>query len=149
MTDVKFEGTIHKYKDGLVAKFDRMNDIAEEHDHSCRPFKTDDAAELWLLDRGVDLEDIQREDHTKHEHQAEGMEMFADILGDAAKHMKERIEAISRLQKFAPDAGYELGDMQRFESDAVQAMVILAKYKMPIHPEALEQALSEQQNARG
>lgn len=143
MTDVKFEGEIHKYKDGIVAKFDRMNDLAEEHDHKCRPFKTDGAAETWLLDQGVDLDDIERTDHTTPEHQKEGMEMLTEVLGDAAKHMKERLDAMTRLQTFAPNAGYNFSDMQQFESDSIQLMVILAKYGMPIQPEELEAKLAE------
>lgn len=146
MTDVKFEGTIHKFKDGLVAKFDRLNDIAEEHDHSCRPFKTDDAAELWLLDRGVDLEDIQREDHTTPEHAMEAITDLANIVGDAAKAMTEKLEGLNRLNELVPKP-YEFSEIQDLERDAFQLMIVLAKYDMPIQPEALEQKLSEQQNA--
>lgn len=149
MTDVKFEGEIHKYKDGLVAKFDRMNDVAEEHDHHCRPFKTDGAAEAWLLDKGVDFDDIQRTDHTTPEHKKEGMEFMADMLGEVAKGLTERLDTINRLKALAPDSGYDFDDIKQLESDALQVMVILAKYGMPIHPEPLEQKLSEQTNARG
>jgi hypothetical protein len=149
MTDVKFEGEIHKYKDGIVAKFDRMNDAAEEHDHKCRPFKSDGAAETWLLDQGVDLEDIERTDHTTPEHKEEGMAAMADMLGEVAKGITERLETVNRLKSLAPNSGYDFDDIKHLESDALQVMVILAKYGMPIHPEALEGKLSESANARG
>lgn len=149
MTDVKFAGEIHKHKDGIVAKFDRNDDINEEHDHKCRPFKTDTAAETWLLDQGVDYEDIERTDHTTPEHQAEGMNMLAEALGDAAKHMTHRLEAMTRIMSLVPDSPYNFQDMQQFEDDAVTALVILSKYGLPITPEDLEAKISELTNAKG
>jgi len=149
MTDVKFEGEIHVHKDGLVAKFDRVNDITEEHDHSCRPFKTHEAAETYLLDKGVDLEDIKTVNHTTPEHQAEGMNMLAEALGDAAKHMTHSLDAMTRIMSLVPDSPYNFQDMQQFEDDAVTALVILSKYGLPITPEDLEAKVSELVNAKG